>query len=120
MCSCIPSSGSVIAIHSWKSWCNAGKGLECALAEDSQGTRSSVLFGSLDYIRETLHSSQSTILDSLTSGLQESSVVSVLVKSPAEAVPGGLPDSSVLLRCSLQPPLQASAYLRHDLPLSRR
>ena len=91
--------------------------MECALAEGSQGARSSVRFGSLDYIRETLHSSQSTVLDSLVSGLQGSSLVSVLVKSPAEAVPGGLPDSSVLLRCSLQPPWQASAILRHDLPL---
>jgi hypothetical protein len=90
------------------------------LAEGSQGTRSCVHFGSLDYIRETLHSSQSAMLDSLVSGLRESSVVSVLVKSPAEAVPGGLSDSSVLLRCSLQPPLQASAYLRHDIPLLRR
>lgn len=77
---------------------SAGKGVECTVAEGSHS--SSVKFGSLDYIQETLPSSQASMLKSLTSGLRDSSVVSVLVKSPIEEQHSSLPDSSFVLRCT--------------------
>ncbi len=64
------------------------------------GQSSSVRFGSLDYIQDTLPSSQATRLKSMVGGLRDSSVVSVLVKSPTEeARHSSSPDSSILLRC---------------------
>ena len=83
----------------------AGKGVECTVSDGSHS--SSVRFGSLDYIHETLPSSQAPRLHSLVSGLRESSVVSVLVKSPTEEQHSSSPDSSTLLRCG-------RPYKRHD------
>lgn len=74
----------------------AGKGVECTVADGNQST--SVRFGSLDYIQETLPSSQASRLKSMVSGLRDSSVVSVLVKSPADEQHSSSPDSSILLR----------------------
>ena len=79
----------------------AGKGVECTVAEGSQS--STVRFGSLDYIQETLASSQAPMLESLISGLRDSSVVSVLVKSPTEEQHSSSPGSSILLRCGCKP-----------------
>ena len=68
--------------------------------EGSNSQLSSVRFGSLDYIQETLPSSQAAKLKVLVGGLKDSSVVSVLVKSPAEDLPSSLAEDSILLRCS--------------------
>ena len=67
--------------------------------EGSNSQLSSVRFGSLDYIQETLPSSQAAKLKSLVGGLKDSSVVSVLVKAPAEDLSSSLAENSILLRC---------------------
>ena len=63
--------------------------------------RSRVRFGSLDYIQESLPSFQSATLQALGGGLRDTSVVSVLVKSPAEAQHSSPPEGSLLMRYML-------------------
>ena len=91
--------------------------------EGSKSQLSSVRFGSLDYIQETLPSSQAARLKSLVGGLKDSSVVSVLVKSPAEDLPSSSAENSILLRClkSLPiPDLQSAASSMVPLLISSR
>lgn len=64
-------------------------------------------FGSLDYIQESLPASQAGKLNSLMDGLGESSVVSVLVKSPAEDLLSSLPENSVIIRCRIRQAMRA-------------
>ena len=76
-----------------------GKGVECLLLEGSHSAqRSRVRFGSLDYIQESLPASQSAALDALGGGLRDTSVVSVLVKSPAEEQRSSSSETSLLMR----------------------
>ena len=63
--------------------------------------RSRVRFGSLDYIQESLPSSRSATLEALGGGLRDTSVVSVLVKSPAVEQHSRPPENSLLMRYTL-------------------
>ena len=63
--------------------------------------RSRVRFGSLDYIQESLPASQSAALEALGGGLRDTSVVSVLVKAPAEEQHSSPSESSPLMRYML-------------------
>ena len=79
-----------------------GKGVECMLLEGSHSAqRSRVRFGSLDYIQQSLPASQSAALDALGGGLRDTSVVSVLVKTPAEEQHSSPSESSLLMRYML-------------------
>ena len=93
----------------------AGKGVECTLTE--AGQRSSVRFGSLDFIQESLPSSQAPRIQSMAGGLGSSSVVSVLVKSPAQEQRSSPPDSSMLLRCCEPSKKRCISSLLDQVPL---